>query len=118
LYGVDVAIVLRSPKKPRDRRREFLTDFRGTTSIGAHFARHELNINLQIDFNYDVLGTANTFISAESGSSDGFMEPLKFAGLGPIREAPAEVFAGVSGESAAALVRTIRYRGARRIENR
>lgn len=118
LYGVDVAIALRAPKKPRDRRREYLTDFRGTAGVGAHFARHELNINLQIDFNYDVLGTANAFILAESGSADGFMEPLKFAGLGPIREAPAEVFAGVPGEPAAALIRTIRYRGARRIENR
>ena len=118
LYGVDVAMVLRAPKKPRDRRREYLTDFRGTTGIGAHFARHEFNINLQIDFNYDVLGTANALILAESASTDGFMEPLKFAGLGPIRLAPAEVFAGVPGESAAALIRTIRYRGARRIENR
>ena len=26
-YGVDVAMVLRAPKKPRDRRREYLTDF-------------------------------------------------------------------------------------------
>ena len=118
LYSVDVAIVLRSLKKPRDRRREILTDFRGTTGIGAHFARHELNINLQIDFNYTVLSTANTFIVNESASNDGFMEPLKFAGLGPIREAPAEVFAGVGGESEAALIRTIHYRGARRIENR
>ncbi len=118
LYGVDVAIALQAQKKPRDRRREYLTDFRGTTSIGSHFARHELNINLQIDFSYAVLATANAFISAESGSADGFMEPLKFAGLGAIREAPAEVFAGMPGESAAALIRTIRYRGARRIENR
>lgn len=118
LYGVDVAVVLRAPKKPRDRKREYLTDFRGTASVGAHFSTHELNINLQIDFSYDVLGTANTFITDELSSSDGFMEPLKFAGLGPIREAPAEVFGGVSGESAAALIRTIRYRGARRIENR
>ena len=121
LHGVDVAMVLRAPKKPRDRRREYLTDFRGTVGIGAHFAKHELNINLQIDFNYDVLATANAFILAESGSTDVFMEPLKFAGLGPIREAPTEVFAGMPGESAAsaaALIRTIRYRGARRIENR
>ncbi len=121
LYGVDVVMVLRVQKKPRDRRREFLTDFRGTASVGAHFARHELNINLQIDFSYDVLAAANTFILAETASADGFMEPLKFAGLGPIREAPAEVFAGVPsklGKDTEALIRTIRYRGARRIENR
>ena len=116
VYGVDVAIALRAPKKPRDRRREYLTDFRGTTSIGSHFARHEFNITEQIDFQNIVMTTANALILAESGSSEGFIETLKFAGLGRIREAPAEVFAGVPGESAAALIRTIRFRGARRIE--
>ena len=118
LHSVDVSIVLRAPKKPRDRLREFLTDFRGTTSVGAQFARHELNIGEQIDFNYAVTTTANALILAESGSADGFIEPLRFASLGPIREAPAEVFAGMPGEGAAALIRTIRYRGARRIEKR
>jgi hypothetical protein len=118
LYSVDVAIVLRTPKKPRDRRREYLTDFRGTTSIGAHFARHWLNIGEQIDFNYAVTTTANVLILAESGSADEFIEPLRFASLGPIRDAPAEVFAGMPGEPTAAFIRTIHYRGARRIENR
>ncbi len=118
LYSVDVSIVLRTPKKPRDRRREYLTDFRGTASVGAHFARHWLNIGEQIDFNYDVTTTANALILAESASTDGFIEPLRFASLGPIRDAPAEVFAGMAGESTAAFIRTIRYRGARRIENR
>ena len=118
LYSVDVSIVLRAPKKPRDRRREYLTDFRGTASIGSHFARHWLNIGEQIDFNYAVTTTANALILAESGSTDEFIEPLRFASLGPIREAPSEVFAGMPGGGAAALIRTIRYRGARRIENR
>ncbi len=116
VYAVDVSIALRVPKKPRDRRREFLTDFRGTTSIGAHFAQHELNINEQIDFQNLVMTAANTLITAESGSNEGFIVPLKFAGVGPIREAPAEVFAGMPGESAAALIRTISFRGAQRIE--
>lgn len=116
LYGVDVAIVLRAPKKPRDRRREYLTDFRGTTSVGARFAQHELNIEEQIDFQNIVMTTANALILAETTSAEGFTETLKFAGVGPIREAPAEVFAGMPGESAAALIRTIRFRGARRME--
>lgn len=116
VYAVDVAIAMRVPKKPRDRRREFLTDFRGTTGIGAHFAQHELNINEQIDFQNIVMTTANALILAETTSAEGFTETLKFAGVGPIREAPAEVFAGMPGESAAALIRTIRFRGARRME--
>ena len=116
IYSVDVAIALRAPKKPRDRRREYLTDFRGTASVGAHFARHEFNISEQIDFQNIVMTTANALILAESASTEGFIETLKFAGLGPIHDAPAEVFAGMSGESVAALIRTIRFRGARRIE--
>ncbi len=116
IHSVDVAIALRAPKKPRDRRREYLTDFRGTTGIGAHFAGHELNINQQIDFQNIVMTTANALILAESASTEGFVETLKFAGVGPIRGAPAEVFAGMPGESVAALIRTIRFRGARRIE--
>ena len=118
LHNVDVAIVLRAPKKPRDRRREYLTDFRGTTSIGSHFARHWLNIGQQVDFNYNVTTAANVLILAESGSADEFTEPLRFASLGPIRDAPAQVFAGMPGEPTAAFIRTIHYRGARRIENR
>ena len=116
LHNVDVAIALRAPKKPRDRRHEYLTDFRGTTSVGAQFAGHDMNINEQIDFQNIVMTTANALILAESGSSEGFIETLKFAGLGPIHDAPGEVFAGMPGESAAALIRTIRFRGARRIE--
>lgn len=120
LYGVDVAIALRAQAKPRDRRRELLTGFRGTTDLSIGFELHQLNIELQIDFNYTLLATANAFITTEApvGQRQGFQEPLKFAGAGPIREAPAELFAGTSGESAAALIRTIRFRGARRIENR
>ena len=99
VYSVDVAIALRAPKKPRDRRREWLTDFRGTTSIGARFAGHELIINQQIDFQNLVMTTANALILAESLSTEGFIETLKFAGIGPIRPAPAEVFEGMPGET-------------------
>jgi len=118
VYGVDVAIAMRAPSKPRDRRSELLTGFRGTTALATSFEFHQLNIETQIDFDYAVLTTANALILAESGSTDVFIEPLKFAGVGPIREAPAEVFAGMPGESVAALIRTIRFRGARRIENK
>lgn len=120
IYGVDVAIALRAQAKPRDRRRELLTGFRGTTDLSVGFELHQLNIELQVDFKYTVLAVANAFITAEAPEDQrqGFQLPLKFAGVGPIREAPAELFAGTSGESAAALIRTIRFRGARRLENR
>ena len=121
IYGVDVAIALQAQAKPRDRRSEMLTGFRGTTDLTAGFEHHQLNIELRIDFEYQVLTTANAFITTEAHAQQrqGFMEPLKFAGVGPIRDAPATVFGGLPGsESVAALIRTIRFRGARRIEDR
>jgi len=118
LYGVDVAIVIRAPAKPRDRQAELLTGFRGTTALSTGFETHQLNIETQIDFNYTVTTTANALILAETASTDEFTEPLRLAGVGSIRPAPAEVFAGVPGEQTAAFIRTIRFRGARRIQNR
>ena len=118
LYGVDVTIALRSPKKPRDRTREFWSGFRGSTAIvGDSFEKLGASIELQIDFDYNTLTAANALILAETGSTYGFIEPLKFAGAGNIREAPAEIFAG-TGPAVAAFVRTIQFRGARRIEVR
>ena len=116
IYGVDVAICIRAQAKPRDRRRELLTGFRGTTNLTVSFETHQLAIESVIDFDYTTLTTADTL--TVPSSSDGFIEPLKFAGVGNIRQAPAAVFAGVDGEPAAALIRTIRFRGARRIQNR
>lgn len=114
LYGVDVTIAIRSPGKPRDRQRELWI------SLASSFEVHQRNIEAQIDFDYQTLTDANVFITAETPppKDDPFIEPLKFAGAGPIRQAPAEVFAGFPGEPTAALIRTIRFRGARRIENR
>lgn len=117
LYGVDVAIALRAQAKPRDRQSELLTGFRGTTDLSLGFELHQSNIELQIDGNYAVTTTANALILAESSSTDEFIEPLMFAGAGPIRQAPATLFEG-AGDDVSALIRTIRFRGARRIVKR
>jgi len=112
LYGVDVSVILRSPKRPRDRKRGLFIDLSDS---------HETILAMveeQIDFDYTTLSTANALILAESASSQGFIEPLKFRSNGPFRIAPAEIFAGVPGGSEAAVVRRTQFRGARRIVTR
>lgn len=113
VYGVNVSIAIRSTRIPRDRTRD--------TYIGlvGSFEVHQRNINAQIDKKIEVITAANVYITAEEpAGQQGFGIPLKFSAAGPIREAPAEIFAGFPGETAAALIRTLEYRGARRNEIR
>jgi hypothetical protein len=72
------------------------------------------NVMAQVDFQYDLINDANALILTEEASSQGFYEPLRFAGAGPIREAPAEIFGGASSEPVAAVIRELRFGGARR----
>ena len=107
IYGIDVAIAMRSPKKPRDRQWDLWVDT--TTS----FETIQVSIDSKIDFKNAVMTAANVFITAET-SSAGFIETLKLASVGSIRDAPPEAFAGTGGGTAA-LIRTLQYRGARRV---
>jgi hypothetical protein len=119
VYGVNVTMAIRSPRKPRDRQRELLTGEQGeavAVSL-ASFQIHQQNIEKQIDRNQQTISAANVFIAAETTTTDNpFIELLKFAGVGPVRVAPAELFSSFGNEPG--LIRTIRFRGARRIENR
>ena len=113
VYGVDISIALRATKVPRDRYRDFYT------SLLTSFEVHQRNIDSKIDKQIAVITAANVFIAAEEAlGNQGFTMPLKFSVAGPIRQAPAEIFAGFAGEPAAALIRTLEYRGARRNEVR
>lgn len=115
LYGVNVSIAIRAPRKPRDRSRDLWLALTGS------FYKHQGNILDQLDFDYTTINNANSQMILDgeaTGTCDTFIEPLRFASLGPIRPAPAEIFAGTPGESVAALIRTIRFRGARRIVTR
>ncbi len=111
VYGVNVSIALRAPRVPRDRQRKLWIEMTNS------FHRHVNNIMAQIDFDYTVQANANAQMILDgeaTGACDTFISPLRFQSLGPIRPAPAEIFAGTPGESVAALVRTIRFRGAHR----
>ena len=112
LYGVDVAIALRAPRVPTDRRRSLFI------ALSSSFEIYQAAVELQVDFKYPVLDAANALILAESGSTQGFIEALKFAGVGPFRLIDANTYQASAGEPVAAVMRTIRFRGARRLVTR
>ena len=111
LYAVDITVVMRAPKVPRDRQREILI------ATAASLEVYQLAIESKIDFQEAVTTAANAYIAAEGGGSP-FTEMLKYAGADRIRRAPAELFTGSSGEPVAAIMRTYHYRGARRVKTR
>ncbi|MEX2176194.1 MAG: hypothetical protein WD872_17665 [Pirellulaceae bacterium] len=109
LYGVDVLVVVRAAHVPRDRTRDVFVG-----NLGA--LDEELDkIFPVIDFNEHLRNDANAIIAGESGSAEGFIENLRFVGTDPRpRLAPAELFAGRSGE-VSGLMRVLHFHGARRI---
>ena len=112
LYNVDVAIALRAPKVPRDRKRQMFI------ALSKSFETYQRYVMDQVDFKYEVNDAANAYIAAETGSQDGFTEVLKFTGSSPFRQASSELFAATAGETVAAVIRTVHFRGARRLEQR
>lgn len=112
LYGVKVMVIRRISNVPKDRRVDvFLRDF-------GNLADEMDRIYQSIDFNYLVNDRANELITAETGSTEGFVEPLKFVSIEERpRVAPAEIFGG-SRDPAAGLMRTISFFGARRLTHK
>lgn len=108
MYGVDVLVIKRIGNVPRDRLRD--TFLANLSSLDAEIDK----IYPLIDFNYDVLAAANQTIAEETGSTEGFYEPLKFAGVDKRpRVAPSELFNGRE-DTRSGLIRTIFFHSARR----
>jgi hypothetical protein len=110
LFGINVSIAMRAPRKARDHQGEFW--IQATDSFDTYAA----TIVSVVHFVYAVNTTANATILSESGSAEGFIEPLKCTGIGPIREAPPDIFADDPRSQRVAFIRTINFRGARRIQ--
>ena len=113
VYGVDVLVVKRVTHIPRDRKRDvFLNNLDALTE--------EIDkIYSAIDFSYPLLNAANALILAATGSSEGFMEPLNFAGVDKRpREVNPELFNDVPGKTKAGMARTIMFHGARRMTHK
>jgi hypothetical protein len=112
LYSVDVSIALRAPKVPRDRQRKLFIALTQSYEVYSGYVMD------QVDFKYPVNDAANAYILAETASTDVFIEVLKFANSSRFRLAPAGLFLATTGEQVAAVIRTIHFRGARRLEQR
>jgi len=108
VFGVDVLIAKRARHVPRDRTRDLYL-----LNLGSLASDCEAVV-AAIDWRYEVMNAANVTILAELGSSEGFEEPLKVAGIDSRpREAPPGLF-GAAGQQAAGLMRTVHFHGARR----
>jgi hypothetical protein len=109
LYSVEVVVIKRITHVPRDRSRDVY--FRNLRALTEDIDK----VFTIIDFQYDLMNAANTLINTETGSEEGFIEPLKFTSISPKPQlVPAEVFAGTN-EDRAGLKRSIVFGGARRI---
>lgn len=113
VYGVDVAVMRRIAHVPRDRLRDVFIGHLGGLD-------EELDkVHLAVDFSYDVNNAANALINLETGSTQGFIEPLKFVSVDRRpRLAPESVFAATRGEQPIGMMRVISFFGARRITYR
>ena len=111
LYDVDVTIVMRCAKLPRDRQRNV-------------FAGNLENLNSRVravsaacHFSYLVLTKANAEIVNTQNSNEGFTEPLKFGGVdAKPRMVGPDFFAAIGSDPRAGMARTVRLVGARRIQ--
>lgn len=119
IYGIDVLVIKRVSHVPRDRTRNVMIGSGYLGNLDSLNEEVDRVINaLDFDLTYLVNRTANGLIEKETGSTQGFVEPLKFTGVDK-RPKPAtpELFGG-TGQGKAGLVRGVYFHGARRITTR
>lgn len=113
IVSVNVSLIQRAPRVPKDRDQELYLAY--TNSMAATIWQ----IMEHIDWEYDVLNTANTTITAQEGGSPcGFNHPLVWTSMDNMpRQVTAEFFDGKKGgELRAGLVKRITFGDARRTE--
>lgn len=108
VYGIDIFVATRAlSRTPRDRMLANLTEL--NTLIDRIYP--------VLDFNYTAINAANALILADTGSTEGFVEPLRFAAVEKRpRVVDGEVFGGTGVN--AGVARTIQFHGARRITSK
>lgn len=115
IYSIEIAVALRSTKLARDRHKNLVVE------LTKSFHEHHNNIKSKVDANLTTMAAMNTSMIADgeaTGTCDTFTLPLRLEDVGRIRIAPPELYAGVSGQHPAALIRTYRYGGATRLISR
>lgn len=110
IYGVNVVVVRRVANVPRDRQRDVFLNH--LDSLDDDIDR----IIANVDWSQTVRVAANALITAETGSTQGFIYPLRFAGQvsAPV-PVGAEKFGAASGKQEAGMMVTIPFHSARRI---
>jgi hypothetical protein len=114
IYSVDCCVIVRIPKEPADRYRNFIINM-------ALLNKPIAKVKAAIHFQVPVLTLANTYLQAEfpgiNLGTNGFIEMLKFAGVDPRPQVVSgEFFKGINSEPRAGLKRTVRFSGMRRIQ--
>ena len=112
LYGIKVMAIARRPEVPRDRRRDAITGSQFLDSLGSLDDLID-QIFETVDYRYDVINAANTAIQEEINSDEGFIEPLRFAGMEDPKPLSGESFG--SRSPWAGMISTLHFHGARRI---
>ena len=107
-YGCNVVVFMRATHIARDRLREAYLE-----NLSQLNDRIDQIYDL-IDYNYTLLTAANAIIVAETGSTEGFVEPLKFASQSQPKPTSPETFAA-KGSISAGLQRSIAFDSARRL---
>lgn len=110
LFSVDVTVILRAAKVPKDRRRGVLID-----NLDGLNVRLRKIVSAIGNFSYDLMNEANAILANATGA-EGFVEPLRFRGMSKPRVVPSEHFSARAGEPQAGIERTARFGGARRIQ--
>lgn len=109
IYSVDVSVIMRATRIPRDKTRDLYLDLLDGLNVRVKAIR------AAVHFNLEVMAAANE--NLEDSSALPFIETLKFSGMDRRpRLVGAEVFGDKPGERRAGLARTINFSGARRIQ--
>ncbi len=109
VFSIGVFVALRITAVPRDRHE--MPYVLGTQTINKEIEK----VLACVDWQWGLTSAANTLLTAETGTTYGFMHPLVFESVdAKPRILPGEFF-GASNEAAAGMGRLVRFGGARRI---
>jgi hypothetical protein len=113
IYAVDVCVVKRITSVPRDRRTAVY--LRNLSALTEEVDK----IYLALDWDYTtIMERANRIILEETGSVEGFINPLRFMGISRRPEIVGGDMFGSTQEPNAGLMRVINFGGARRVSSK
>lgn len=110
LFGINIAVVRRIGNVPKDRKADLFIE--NVDSIENDVDR----IISLVDWKEEIRTTANAIINADTGSSEGFLTPLRLSGeVRPPQPVGGDKFSSANGKEPAGMMVVIPFHGARRI---